>query len=317
MKRISSMIKALLFAVASFALATGATAGEMAFEHVMTIGSSGAGEGQFKYVENFAFTTDGKLLVTDAAHAWVQVFDKTTGEFITRFGGKGDDDENLDKPEGVSVAPNGNSYIADYNTGEVKIYGPDHQWKQTFSEYGSEPGQNIKSEFTDIRFGRYYMPEAGNHRVSVWDLEGNFLFLFGGKGIADGQMNNPESAKFSSEDKLYVADLKNDRVQVFDKDGKFLFKFGSTGSGPGEMKAPAGIGFDKHDNVYVSEIGNDRVQVFDKDGNYLAQFGSTGADVGQFGNLHGLIVDRETGWIYVADTANDRVQVFRPAEQSS
>ena len=68
-------------------------------------------------------------------------------------------------------------------------------------------------------------------------------------------------------------------------------------------KAPAGIGFDKHDNVYVSEIGNDRVQVFDKDGNYLA--------------LHGLIVDRETGWIYVADTANDRVQVFRPAEQSS
>ena len=83
------------------------------------------------------------------------------------------------------------------------------------------------------------------------------------------------------------------------------------------MKAPAGIGFDKHDNVYVSEIGSDRVQVFDKDGNYLAQFGSTGADVGQFGNLHGLIVDRETGWIYVADTANDRVQVFRPAEQSS
>ena len=146
MKRISSMIKALLFAVASFALATGATAGEMAFEHVMTIGSSGAGEGQFKYVEDFAFTTDGKLLVTDAAHAWVQVFDKTTGEFITRFGGKGDDDENLAKPEGVSVAPNGNSYIADYNTGEVKIYGPDHQWKQTFSEvrFGTRPEHQVR-----------------------------------------------------------------------------------------------------------------------------------------------------------------------------
>jgi len=131
------------------------------------------------------------------------------------------------------VAPNGDIYVADYNTGEVKIYGPDYKWKKTFSDYGSEPGQNIKSEFTDIRFGRYYMPEAGNHRVSVWGLDGKFQFLFGGKGDADGKMNNPESSKFNSEDKLYVADLKNDRIQVFDKDGKFLFKFGSSGSGPG------------------------------------------------------------------------------------
>jgi DNA-binding beta-propeller fold protein YncE len=29
--------------------------------------------------------------------------------------------------------------------------------------------------------------------------------------------------------------------------------------------------------------------------------------------VHGIIVDRETGWIYVADTANNRIQVFTPA----
>jgi DNA-binding beta-propeller fold protein YncE len=285
-------------------------ANDLGFNHVLTIGSEGTGEGQFKYVEDFAFTNDGKLLVTDASHAYVQVFDKTTGEFITRFGGKGDEDENLDKPEGISVAPNGDIYVADYNTGDVKIYGPDFQWKDTFSEYGSEPGQNIKSEFTDIRDGKYYMPEAGNHRVSVWNLDGEFLFLFGGEGTEDGKMNNPESSKFNSEGKLYVADLKNNRVQVFDADGNFLFKFGAEGSGPGELKAPAGIGFDKEDNVYVSEIGNDRVQVFDKEGKHLGMWGTKGAETGQFGNLHGLTVDAETGWVYVADTANNRVQVF-------
>src|SRR5258705_4367995 len=69
------------------------------FEHVMNIGTAGVGEGQFKYVEDFAFSKDGHLLATDATHAWVQVFDKTSGKFITRFGGKGEEDKHLDKPE--------------------------------------------------------------------------------------------------------------------------------------------------------------------------------------------------------------------------
>src|SRR4051794_35000526 len=87
------------------------------FEHVMNIGSGGVATGQFKYVEDFAFSKDGHLLVTDASHAWVQVFDKATGQFIARFGGKGDDERHLDKPEGIAVDPNGNVFVADYSTG--------------------------------------------------------------------------------------------------------------------------------------------------------------------------------------------------------
>ncbi|EXJ14965.1 NHL repeat-containing protein [Imhoffiella purpurea] len=299
--------------LSSLLLSTG-QAGAIDFVHVMNIGSEGSDPGQFRYVEDFALSKDGHLLVTDASHAYVQVFDKTTGEFISRFGGKGDEDDNLEKPEGISVAPNGDIYVADYTTGDVKVYDPSYSWKATFSEYGEEPGQNIKSEFTDIYDGRYYMPEAGNHRVSVFDLEGNFLFIFGGPGTEPGQMNNPESAKFNSEGRLYLADLKNDRIQVFDKDGNFLFTWGESGSEPGQFKAPAGIGIDARDRVYVSEIGNDRIQVFDKEGRYLTGWGSKGSGDGEFGNLHGLFVDRSTGWVYVADTANNRVQVFKPAE---
>ncbi len=211
---------ALAVAVPTVALA------DVKFEHVMTIGSEGTGEGQFKYVEDFAFSKDGHLLATDATHAWVQAFDKTTGKFVTRFGGKGDDDKHLDKPEGIAVDPNGNIFIADYNTGFVKKYDASYKWLLTFSEYGSEKGQNIKSEFMDIRDGKLYMPEAGNHRVNVFDLDGKFLFDFGGLGTETGQFNVPESAKFDSEGKLYVADLKNDRMQVFDAKGKFLKTLG-------------------------------------------------------------------------------------------
>jgi DNA-binding beta-propeller fold protein YncE len=303
----------LVFAGA-MAVGFGSMANAMKFQHVMNIGSEGVRGGQFKYVEDFAIDSKGYLLATDAFHAYVQVFDKQTGKFITRFGGKGEGNENLEKPEGISVAPDGRIFVADYTTGYVKIYDKDYKWLKTFSSLGSAPGQNIKSEFTDIYGGLYYMPEAANHRISVWDLDGKFKFLFSGSGSEPGKLNNPEAAKFNSQGLCYVADLKNDRIQIFTKEGKFVKTFGKSGSGPGELKSPAGIAFDSHDNVYVCEIGNDRVQVFDKDGKHVTMWGKKGSGNGEFGNLHGILVDKKTGWIYVADSANNRIQVFKPAK---
>src|SRR5262245_54869988 len=101
----------------------------------------------------------------------------------------------------------------------------------------------------DIRDGKLYMPEAGNHRVDVFDLNGKFLFDFGGQGTEPGKFNVPESAKFTSDGTLYVADLKNDRIQTFDKDGKLLKVWGKTGTGPGEFKSPPATAFAKYDNI--------------------------------------------------------------------
>lgn len=289
------------------------SAKDLKFEHVMNIGTVGTGEGQFKYVEDFAFSNDGKyLLVTDAAHAWVQVFDKTSGKFIARFGGKGDEDHNLEKPEGISVAPDDRIFIADYTTGYVKIYDKGYNWLKTFSDYGSGPGENIKSEFTDIYDGKYFMPEAGNHRISVWDLQGDFLYTFSEKGSEPGKLNNPEAAKFNSKGEMVVADLKNDRIQVFTPKGELLRVISKSGSAPGELKTPAGIGIDKNDNIYTGEIGNNRVSVFDRNGNFLTTWGKAGSGNGEFGNIHGVTVDKATGWVYIADTKNNRIQVYKP-----
>jgi DNA-binding beta-propeller fold protein YncE len=316
--RKSLLLRAGIAAVLLASLIVAAPAQDVRFEHVLDIGSEGNGPGQFQYVEDFDMAADGRhLLVTDAAHAYVQVFDKTTGAFRFRFGGKGDGDENLEKPEGISVAPDGRIFVSDYATGEVKIYSANYKWFSTFSEYGTQPGQNIKSEFGDIHAEKYYMPEAGNHRISVWDLDAKFQFAFGKPGKAEGEFNNPESVKFSPDGKMYVADLKNDRIQVFDPDGKFLFAWGSSGAGPGQFNAPAGIAIDAEGNVFVTEIGNSRVQMFDKSGRFLSQLGEKGSGKGQFNNLHGIYCDLATGWLYIADTGNNRVQVYKPVKTGS
>jgi len=288
--------------------------GSVQFEHVMNIGTQGSGNGQFRYVEDFAFANNGHLLATDAANSNIQVFDASTGKYITQFGGKGDEDYNFEKPEGIAVAPDGTIFVADYTTGYIKKFDPNYKWVKTFSDYGEAPGENIKSEFMDIYDGLLYMAEAGNHRVDVFDMDGNFKFLFGGKGTDEGKMNNPEAAKVNSEGKVYVADLKNNRVQVFTKDGKFLQTWGKKGSGQGEFNTPSGLAIDRNDNVYVCEIGNNRIQVFNKDGGFITMWGKKGAGDSEFGNLHGIIVNKKTGWVYVADSANNRIQVFKPVK---
>ena len=64
-----------------------------------------------------------------------------------------------------------------------------------------------------------------------------------------------------------------------------------------------------------TEIGNDRIQVFDRTGKHLTVFGKKGVKNGEFGNIHGCLIDKETGWLYVADTANNRMQVFKPTAE--
>jgi DNA-binding beta-propeller fold protein YncE len=46
---------------------------------------------------------------------------------------------------------------------------------------------------------------------------------------------------------------------------------------------------------------------------HVTNIGSDGVGEGsEFGNVHGVIVDKTSGRVYVADTANNRIQVFRP-----
>lgn len=289
-----------------------AAADEM-FVYEGCFGSRGSEPGEFLHVEDFAWTMDGKLLVTDAGHAFIQVFDPADGTYLARFGGKSIGEGGLAKPEGIAVAPNGDVYVADYDTGFINRYDADFKLIDFFSEYGSKPGQNIRSEFMSIYDGKLYMADAGNHQVDVFDLSGKFLFDFGGQGTADGLLDNPEAAKVNSIGEVFVSDLGNDRVQVFDAQGRFLRSFGKSGSGEGEFLVPAGIAFDAKDNVYVGELGNDRVQVFTREGQFLASFGRKGSEPGEMGNVHGIIVEQETGRIFIADTKNNRVQIFRPS----
>ena len=76
-----------LLILLSIIMAAGGCTKKSSYEFDRMWGTKGTGDGQFQYVEDFAFDKNGYLLATDALNANVQVFSKD-GKFITKFGKK-------------------------------------------------------------------------------------------------------------------------------------------------------------------------------------------------------------------------------------
>lgn len=104
-----------------------------------------------------------------------------------------------------------------------------------------------------------------NHRIQVFDREGNFIRLFGKGGVGnkeDGALMYPFAVAVDREGTVVVSDAGNYRMQIFSSEGKYLQKFGSYGGGEGQFACPFGMVIDREGNIVVVEQANNRVQIF-------------------------------------------------------
>jgi DNA-binding beta-propeller fold protein YncE len=151
--------------------------------------------------------------------------------------------------------------------------------------------------------GRAYVADTFNHRVQVFNPQGEFLFLFGEQGEMEEQFKEPNDLTVSPAGKIYVLDTWNHRVQVFDLQGRFQFSFGDG------LYGPRGIALDNEGNVYVSDTGNGRVVVFSAKGKPLRRIATKGQENNQLDEPVGVAVS-DQGEVFVADTGNRSVKVF-------
>ncbi len=167
--------------------------------------------------------------------------------------------------------------------------------------------------------GRIYVADSGNHRIQVFDKDGNFLFKWGSSGTGNSQFNEPWGITVNKDGFVFVTDTWNHRVQVFTAKGEFARQFGmfaNAQSNPDvdtdKFWGPRGLATDAEGNVYVSDTGNKRIQKFSADGKLLHAFGGGGIIPGKFEEPVGVALDPQ-GNIYVADAWNERVQKFDTA----
>ena len=189
--------------------------------------------------------------------------------------------------------------------------------------------------------GSIYIADGyGNHRVVVFDRQGNYLRQWG--GVA-GTVNNPVNDfpdKFGAGDgghphcvviandfMVYVCDRQNDRIQVFTKMGNFVRVIpvipgtGAT-QGPGNTPPLGVIGsawdldFSRDPGqsiMFEADGGNEQVLLMNRFvGTILDAFGQPGRQAGQFTYLHTVAVDSK-GNLYTGETINGRrIQKFVP-----
>jgi uncharacterized membrane protein/DNA-binding beta-propeller fold protein YncE len=172
---------------------------------------------------------------------------------------------------------------------------------------GSEAGQFLRPQGIWVdRGGNFFVADAGNHRVQVFDSRGRFLFSLGGRGSGDGELFWPAGVGVAADRSIFVADTGNNRVQKFDSAGGFLLAF----NGPdGGFLGPRDVAVSASGRVYVADTGNDRICVYSLDGVFIESFGGPGGEPGRFRFPAALALDPQ-GLLYVADVGNARIQVF-------
>jgi len=149
----------------------------------------------------------------------------------------------------------------------------------------------------NTRTEQIYVAERNNHRIFVYNLDGQFSFLFGKFGDEEGCFNQPVALAYdSTHDRILVTDRGNNRVQIFSSCGNFKSGFGKLGSNPGEFSSPWGVAV-SNDGMFISvaDSKNKRVQIFDSEGSFVRLF------EGSFGYLKGISFDFEGHNVIVSD----------------
>ena len=196
---------------------------------------------------------------------------------------------------GVSFDLKGNVWVTDNKV--VKL-SQDGRLLQTLHHASSESDTfSLPHGVTVSAEGLIYICDCDNHRVTVHDDEGKFLFAFGSKG--NGFDRN---IAFGSDGLVYVVNQGNKRVSVWSKEGAFKRQFKP-------KYAPFYIAATNDNHLLITSPSSNTVMVYTLEGVLIHQFGAYGSDPGRFNLPYGICVD-DNELVYVVDAGNKRVQVF-------
>ena len=283
---------------------------------VEVFGETGSGDGQFLQPRNVAVSPDGSIFVADTGNHRIQMF-SPEGELIRAWGAFGSDPGSFNEPWGLAVDDE-TVYVADTWNHRVQIFDYQGNLVKVIGQSGSpsagEEGGGLFFGPRDIVLlndGNILVTDTGNHRVQIFDPEGNFLSAAGSQGTQPGQFYEPVGLGYSPSNTVYVVDTWNGRVQELTSD---LFPLNNwqvdAWSGESINNKPY-VAVDEEGRLYVSDPEGYRILVFEAGGQYLGRFGQYALDSSGFGLPIGLDLDQD-GYVYIADAGNNQILKYAP-----
>jgi DNA-binding beta-propeller fold protein YncE len=193
------------------------------------------------------FTPEGELLMTIG----------TPNEPAKRWSG-----EPFNRPTHVAIsAKTGDIFITDgYGNARVHKYSTDGTHIKSWGEPGIDAGQfNLPHNVVIDDNELVYVAERENHRVQIFDVDGNTVGMWNNIFRPDGMAIGPDGNFYICElnlgDNDYAPGMGH-RVSVLSPEGKLLARAGHLmeGEEPGKFIAPHGIAVDSHGDIYIGEV---------------------------------------------------------------
>ncbi len=179
---------------------------------------------------------------------------------------------------------------------------------KSWGKKGGKPGElNSPERMALGPDGLIYVADTNNHRIQVFDSEGNLVKIWGQYGNLDGEMKKPRAVAIGSDGTVYVSDNGNKRILKFDKNGNQLEKFGDKKTVSSNI---TGIAVDAKGNIYTVDTDKHRIVVFNQKGDILKTIGKKGKGEGVMMEDPSDIAIDQVGNIYVVDASNNRVKKF-------
>ena len=193
-------------------------------EYFGSIGSFGAGDGEFIWPTAVNMDSQGRVYVSDEQTHRITAYDPSGG-FAVKWGVRGSGPGEIDGPSGMAFDSEDNLYVVDQHNNRVQKFTRDGRFLLGFGSEGPGDGQfNLPWGIALDARGDVYVADWRNDRIQKFSPDGKFLAKYGSSGRGDGEFHRPASAAVDAEGYMYIADWGNERVQVLDPEGGFVLK---------------------------------------------------------------------------------------------
>ncbi|MSR43876.1 MAG: hypothetical protein EXS15_00745 [Phycisphaerales bacterium] len=213
----------------------------------------------------------------------------------------------FETPRAMAIEPSTGCVFVCDKSGRVQRFSSDgafqHAWRMPKDDNGKPTGLSMGPD------GLLYVADTHEHRVMVFDRDGEIVRAIGSYGQKPGEFVYPTDVAFAPDGRLFVSEYGgNDRIQIFDASGTFLRQFGHPGQEVGAFARPQSLVFSKDGSeLFVADSCNHRIQVFSSDGVFKRTLCQAGAEPGALAYPYG-IDSLDDGTLLVAEFGNCRLQ---------
>lgn len=183
-------------------------------ECLASVGQNGRELLEFSYPGGVTVSPNtGRIWITDYCNNRVQVLNPDfTFAFSIGELQEGSEDGKFRGPTCSVIDTHGLAYVADVNNHRIQIFKEDDgRFVSKFGSVGAGEGEfdrPVRLILVQDKF--LYITEHGNHRVSVYTTQGEFVTCFG-----EDELYHPYGLEIDRNGYLYVCDSGNDRVIVY------------------------------------------------------------------------------------------------------